>query len=643
MFDSPSLPERQVVIEGFTIRSGYRLNGGGVYINGRFRVYLRRCWLVDNEAGPIVPIGSRLSIIGLLDQQCGGAVCCGWGTVTLEICVIEGCRAQKGGAIYGGSGMRIVHSTITGNLAQQGGGLYYKVSKSTQPEVAAAKAVNSIFWDNRADFGDQMALGTNGPIPVSLGSGSVPNDLVPGQPEVLRPEQQGVICPTGQPWDLAIDGPDFFVLDGGGETLYKRIGHFELDSEGYLIDPPSGRTVRRWGTLGEDEGFQTPGDARLLIPLDGYGPGALARTTIDDSGRLICTFSNGVNTVCGQIATAVFLSPHFLEAVDHDCYRPKAVWGPPRIGAPRGTIHSRALEDRLTQWMPEEVPLTLEHCLVQEGLKAVSFDDAHALKAMQWETTNLETNPGFRAAGEWVETDEGPAWQGGDYRLMPDSPCIDRGAYRMDLPAKDLAGFERPFDFSKGRLAVGSPFELPGGVIQFPLSESYFDLGAFEASWQSAEGVVTISPGTIQDDGQGRVLVSIRFQEEPGSAPAGQMKLCTTTGLEPSWLYTFRAGRGNQMYAVALFEYKPFRDSVLRQAMWSSVPPYDIQVPLDFWIDRGHGPYLKVTGQVRYVGRGRVILMEEQLAELIERENVSLLSPAPRLQAAGRIVTDRAR
>lgn len=59
---------------------------------------------------------------------------------------------------------------------------------------------------------------------------------------------QGILEPTGNVFDLAIDGEGFFVVNENGENYLTRDGRFHLDSDGYLVN---GNGARVMGETGE--------------------------------------------------------------------------------------------------------------------------------------------------------------------------------------------------------------------------------------------------------------------------------------------------------------------------------------------------------------------------------------------------------
>ena len=55
----------------------------------------------------------------------------------------------------------------------------------------------------------------------------------------------GELAETGEDTDLAISGNGLFILREGGAEFYTRAGEFELDSDGYLVDPGTGYRVAK--------------------------------------------------------------------------------------------------------------------------------------------------------------------------------------------------------------------------------------------------------------------------------------------------------------------------------------------------------------------------------------------------------------
>jgi flagellar basal-body rod protein FlgG len=66
--------------------------------------------------------------------------------------------------------------------------------------------------------------------------------------DVVTLHQSGIYQDTGFAFDLAIDGPGYFMVQGNGTQPYvTRNGQFNMDAEGYLILPNFGRVLDQEG------------------------------------------------------------------------------------------------------------------------------------------------------------------------------------------------------------------------------------------------------------------------------------------------------------------------------------------------------------------------------------------------------------
>ncbi|MFH1144393.1 MAG: flagellar hook protein FlgE [Candidatus Eisenbacteria bacterium] len=75
------------------------------------------------------------------------------------------------------------------------------------------------------------------------------------------------------------------------------------------------------------------GEATLISDSDGHGAGDLVDFQIDEQGRLLASFSNGVTRPLGRIALAEFVNPAGLERVEGNTYLPSPNSGTPRVAA----------------------------------------------------------------------------------------------------------------------------------------------------------------------------------------------------------------------------------------------------------------------------------------------------------------------
>ncbi|MHC4481099.1 MAG: flagellar hook protein FlgE [Planctomycetota bacterium] len=163
---------------------------------------------------------------------------------------------------------------------------YQEMLNVTGNNIANADTV--AFKEDRITFSDMFsrtlsrgmrasedAGGTN-PIQVGLGV---------RVSAVAKNLSQGSFTSTEKDFDLAMDGDGFFVVNDGVNNVFTRDGTFDVDSEGYLVDPSMGYRVQRIGTVGEEFGFQLQGTTAIRIPYRTELPGS-ATETVDFKGNL---------------------------------------------------------------------------------------------------------------------------------------------------------------------------------------------------------------------------------------------------------------------------------------------------------------------------------------------------------------------
>lgn len=100
---------------------------------------------------------------------------------------------------------------------------------------------------------------------------------------------QGNVNGTGRNLDFGIQGTGFFVLSDGVNESYTRNGSFDVDSNGFLVDPSTGNRVQRVGTSGEGSAtlpaFQVAGNQDIRIPI-GAGVQGTPTTSVNYRGNL---------------------------------------------------------------------------------------------------------------------------------------------------------------------------------------------------------------------------------------------------------------------------------------------------------------------------------------------------------------------
>ena len=117
---------------------------------------------------------------------------------------------------------------------------------------------------------------------------------------------QGKLMMSGGPFDVALDGPGFFVVEKDGVTGYTRAGSFARTAHGTMRDG-AGWTLR---------GVHVPADAlSLAVQADG----SVHADTPGAKGHLV-----------GRIALASFAAPDALHGVDATHYTATVESGAPQ-------------------------------------------------------------------------------------------------------------------------------------------------------------------------------------------------------------------------------------------------------------------------------------------------------------------------
>jgi flagellar hook protein FlgE len=129
--------------------------------------------------------------------------------------------------------------------------------------------------------------------PTATQGGTNPQQIGAGVSvsSIDRNMAQGNLVFTGQPLDMAIEGPGYFSLNDGQKEVYTRVGAFAVDADFHLVDPATGFRVQRTGTEGEALGFQNRSSSDIRIPYDVALP-AKATETVTFGGNLSADSQN---------------------------------------------------------------------------------------------------------------------------------------------------------------------------------------------------------------------------------------------------------------------------------------------------------------------------------------------------------------
>ncbi len=92
---------------------------------------------------------------------------------------------------------------------------------------------------------------------------------------------QGSLQNTGKNTDVALSGEGFFILRDGNKQFYTRAGQFDLDKEGFYVNPGTGLHVQGWNARKDKDGnafinaASSPEDIRIPV----YGKKQAKATT----------------------------------------------------------------------------------------------------------------------------------------------------------------------------------------------------------------------------------------------------------------------------------------------------------------------------------------------------------------------------
>src|SRR5882724_7116434 len=220
--------------------------------------------------------------------------------------------------------MRALAIAATGMNAQQ-----------TNLEVIANNIANvntTAFKRARAEFTDLLyqAERLQG-VPIRGGQNPVPEGAQIGlgvrTAAIRNLHQQGALAQTGNPLDLALDGPGWFQVTGAdGNTLYTRDGAFNTNANGELV------------TL----------DGYTVEPTIAAPTGTLD-IRVNESGQIYARVAGQTDPqLLGQLNLATFANDAGLEPLGGNLYQQTEASGAPVTGVPAdpgfGTIHQGYLE-----------------------------------------------------------------------------------------------------------------------------------------------------------------------------------------------------------------------------------------------------------------------------------------------------------
>lgn len=187
----------------------------------------------------------------------------------------------------------------------------------------------------------------------SVGVGS---ELVGPRSSLHTDFKPGILEYTGSPFDVAIDGPGFFTVQGPGGPMYTRCGVFQRNGQGQLVTP---------------DGLPVMGSAGpIAVPV------GAARVEVLNNGSVV---ADGVPI--DQFSITAFQNPHDLQRVGTSYFQPLPGQA------------SSAVASEVRQGYRELSNTTLVHEMVQMISGARMFDAAQRALRQIGETIAFNTRP----------------------------------------------------------------------------------------------------------------------------------------------------------------------------------------------------------------------------------------------------------
>lgn len=199
--------------------------------------------------------------------------------------------------------------------------------------------------------GTQTSASTNSPTGLQIGTGV---RLV----ATTRLHEQGAMQNTGNPFDLAIEGNGFFVIQQpDGTPAYTRCGTFKTDAQGRIVTA---------------EGM--PLEPPISIP-----PEATAVSVGSDGSVSATLKGQSTPSQLGNIQIASFVNPTGLTSMGHNLFTATASSGDAQIGNPgsdgRGTLLQGSVEHANVEVAEEMIALITAQRTYEVNSKVISAAD----------------------------------------------------------------------------------------------------------------------------------------------------------------------------------------------------------------------------------------------------------------------------
>ncbi len=196
--------------------------------------------------------------------------------------------------------------------------------------------------------------------------------------------------PNEWTWTASVPAPATITGGGSGTMTFNPDGTlnsftYDAGATSLEIDPGTGASALSisldTGSPGVFAGItQTEGTSNISPrEQDGYGSGSLTSISIDQSGKLLGTFSNGTVLTLGQVMLAEFNNPGGLLRAGDNLYDISGNSGIPAIVSPgessQSTIVSGALEQSNVDLADEFTRMILAQRGFQSNARVITTSD----------------------------------------------------------------------------------------------------------------------------------------------------------------------------------------------------------------------------------------------------------------------------
>jgi flagellar basal-body rod protein FlgG len=203
-----------------------------------------------------------------------------------------------------------------------------------------ANAETTGFKRQRVEFRDEFER-----VGSRLGRGVDPAETI--VPETQIDWSNGPLRGTGAPFDLAIAGEGFFVVQTDRGEAYTRAGRFHLDDEGFLVNQDGHQVVGEGGPI-QIEGLD------VAVGRDG-------QVTVDDQPL-------------DRLKLVAFDEPFPLEKIGRSLFRAKD-GADPREPGPETVVRQGYLEGSNVEPVQEMVTMLIGFRAYEAGVKAIQAQD----------------------------------------------------------------------------------------------------------------------------------------------------------------------------------------------------------------------------------------------------------------------------